>query len=208
MMQNLDISLILVLVNIGISVAAFNNSELFRRFQFNPYTIANKKEWWRFFTHGFIHADYLHLAFNMIALYSFGRYIQAQYTLLFGDKATLYFLCLYFGGMLTAVIPTYERHKKDIWYNSVGASGAVSAVIFAFVIYAPFSFIGVFFIPVPAIVFAVLYVVFSIYADRRGGSNINHSAHLSGAFFGLLFTAIVDRGAYSDLLITIQNLFN
>lgn len=178
------------------------------KLKFNPYNVATKKEWWRFITHGFVHADYLHLAFNMIALYSFGRAIQYYYTELFDGKAIIYFLILYFGGLITASIPSYERHKKDIFYNSVGASGAISSVIFAFIVYSPFSRIGVFFIPMPAIVFAILYVAFSIYADRRGGDNVNHSAHLSGAFFGLLFTAIVDHEAYPNFISQIQNYFN
>ena len=176
------------------------------KLKFNPYMIANKKEWWRFITHGFVHADIVHLAFNMIAFYSFGTIIEQLYQQLFGDKAMLYFLGLYFGGLLTAIVPTYEKHKKDIWYNSVGASGAVSSVVFAFIVYAPFALLGLFFIiPIPAIVFAVLYVIYSFYAGRKGADNINHSAHLSGALFGLLFTAIVDAQAYPHFIEIIKN---
>ncbi len=202
---SITITLVLVLINAGVSFAAFNNQALMDKLKFNPYLIKHRKQWWRFFTHGFVHADIMHLAFNMIAFYSFGRIMEQLYHQLFGEKAILYFLCLYFGGLLTAIIPTYEKHKNDSWYNSVGASGAVSSVIFAFIVYAPFSTIAVFFVPMPAIVFSVLYVAYSIYAGRRGADNVNHSAHLSGALFGLLFTAIVDPQAYPHFIEIIKN---
>lgn len=200
-----SISLILVIANVGISFMAFSNPQLKSRFQFNPYAVAHKKEWWRFFTHGFVHADLMHLAFNMVALYSFGKAVESVYPFVFGDKAILYFLLLYFGGLLVAILPSYEKHRNDIFYNSVGASGAVSAVVFASIVYYPFSKILVFFVPMPAIVFAVLYMIYSFYAGRRGQDNINHSAHISGALFGLFFTAVANPSAYKVFLQQIQD---
>lgn len=205
---NFSVTLGLVIVNVLFSLAAFNNQSLMQRFNFNPYTIQHRKEWWRFITHAFLHADYMHLAFNMLALYSFGNVVEQHiFAPLFHEKAKLYFLALYFGGMLVSVIPTFEKHKKDIWYNAVGASGAVSAVVFCFIVFFPLEEIRVFFFPIPAVVFAVLYTIYSFYAGRKGTDNVNHSAHLSGAAFGILFTLATYPKSAQIFLNQIQSAF-
>jgi len=101
------------------------------------------------------------------------------------------FPLFYLSALVVAILPTYLKHQKDPNYFSLGASGAVSAVLFAFILLAPWSRIVVFVFPMPAIVFAILYVAYSIWMDRRGGDRINHSAHLSGAAYGILFLMIM-----------------
>ncbi len=206
MLSNLSVTLILI-ANVAFSLMAFNTPGLMQRFNFNPYIINERKEWWRFFTHAFLHADYMHLAFNMLALYSFGTIVERTFAVIFEDKAKLYYLALYFGGMLVSVIPTFEKYKKDIWYNAVGASGAVSAVVFCSIVFYPLNQLLVLFIPMPAIVFAVLYTIYSYYAGRRNADNINHSAHLSGAIFGLLFTVATYPKSVQIFLEQLQSVF-
>lgn len=116
-------------------------------------------------------------------------HVEALFTPYIG---ALGFALFYLSAILVAILPTYLRHRRDPSYRSLGASGAVSAVLFAFILVQPWTLIFVFFIPVPAIVYAVLYVGYSIWMDRRGGDNVNHSAHLWGAGYGVLFTVMME----------------
>jgi membrane associated rhomboid family serine protease len=143
----------------------------------------------RFITHGFVHADGGHLIFNMITLFFFGSVIESFYRQYFFD---LGFVLFYLGGLIVAIIPSYLKHKNDHQWASLGASGAVSAVLFAYILFEPWKLIFVFFIPVPAIIFAVLYVAYSIWSGKRGNSHINHSAHLWGAAYGVVMTIILE----------------
>ena len=155
---------------------------------FNPYKIFNHKEWWRFITSGFIHADFMHLFINMFVLYSFGRFVEDYYNQIFFEHGTLYFMLLYLGALIISDAPSYVKHKNNYSYNALGASGAVAAVLFASVLFDPYAKVMVYFIPMPAIVMAVLYVVYEYYMGKKGGDNINHDAHLWGAIFGIIFT--------------------
>lgn len=143
----------------------------------------------RLFTYGLVHADFGHLLFNMITLFFFGRAIEPAFVERIGMVG---YAAFYLSAIVIAIMPTYLRHANDSHYRSLGASGAVSAVLFSFVLFAPWSLIFVFFIPVPAIVYAVLYIGYSIWMDRRGTDNVNHSAHLWGAVYGMLFTVMME----------------
>lgn len=140
-------------------------------------------------THGFIHADMQHLLFNMITLFFFGRAIEPVFAQRIGQIG---FILFYLSAIVVAILPTYMKHRNDSRYRSLGASGAVSAVLFSFILFAPWNLIFVFFIPVPAIVYAVAYVGYSIWMDHRGSDNINHSAHLWGAAYGVMFTLFME----------------
>jgi membrane associated rhomboid family serine protease len=139
--------------------------------------------------HGFVHADWQHLLFNMITLYFFGRHVERMFAPYLGAFG---FALFYLSAILVAILPTWLRHRHDAAYRSLGASGAVSAVLFAFILVQPWTLIFVFFLPVPAIVYAALYVGYSIWMDRQGRDNVNHSAHLWGAGYGVLFTVIME----------------
>lgn len=176
---------LLLAVTIGVSWLAFNNRELLQRLLLWPPAIDRKRQYERLVTHGFVHADGMHLLFNMVTLFFFGRAIEP----VFAERITSAgFLAFYLSAIAVAIVPSWLQHRHDADYRSLGASGAVSAVLFSFILFAPWAMIYVFFIPMPAIVYAVLYVAWSIWMDHKGRDNINHSAHLWGAAYGVLFT--------------------
>lgn len=182
-------TLILIAVTAVVSLLALNNRRIADRLILWPPAIAKKHQYDRLVTHGFIHADFMHLFFNMFTLFFFGRQIEGF--MLRQTGSPWVFPLFYLSALVVAILPTYLKHQKDPNYMGLGASGAVSAVLFAFILLAPWSKILVFVIPMPAILFAVLYVAYSIWMDRRGGDRVNHSAHLAGAAYGLMFTLIM-----------------
>jgi membrane associated rhomboid family serine protease len=154
-----------------------------------PPAITRQREYHRLVTYGVVHADAMHLLVNMLTLFFFGRAMESFFAARLG---TLGFALFYIGGLVASILPTYLKNRANPNYRSLGASGAVSAVLFSFVLLAPWSRIIVLVIPMPAIVYAVLYTGYSIYMDRRGQGNVNHSAHLWGAAYGVLFTLLMD----------------
>jgi membrane associated rhomboid family serine protease len=180
---------IIIAVTVLMSIAAFQNKELESRWIMRPYAVKHHRQWYRFITSGFIHADWTHLIINMLVFYSFASVVYYYYTAYFSAKALWYFILLYLGGMVIADVPTYARYRDQSWYASLGASGAVSAVTFASVLIEPRSMVylmGI--IALPSIVWAIGYLAYSHYMAQRGGDNINHSAHFYGAVFGLIYT--------------------
>lgn len=191
----MSITLAIVILTCLISVSAFTNNRLLEDLLFYPPAIAERRQYYRFITHGLVHADFIHLAFNMIALYSFGEALEKQLfssSCLFGPLGKLFFLLLYIGGLIAASIPDFIKHGRHYHYRSLGASGAVSAVIFSAIVLIPKIPIGFIFIPVdiPGYIFGLAYLLISAFLDKKGGSNINHGAHFWGAIFGLLFTIL------------------
>jgi membrane associated rhomboid family serine protease len=179
----------IIAVTVLMSLAAFQNSELMSRWLMRPYDVKNKRQWYRFITSGFIHANWPHLLINMLVFYSFAIVVYQYYDYYFDSRAIYYFIMLYLGSMIIADLPTYYKFKDQPWYASLGASGAVSGVTFASVLIEPRSMIYLMgMVPLPAILWAVGYLVYSQYMSRRDGDNINHSAHLYGAIFGLIYT--------------------
>lgn len=193
---------LLLAVTIGVSWFAFNNRELLQRLLLWPPAIERKRQYERLLTHGFVHADGMHLLFNMVTLFFFGRAIEPVFA---ARITSIGFLAFYLSAIVVAIIPSWLQHRNDADYRSLGASGAVSAVLFSFILFAPWSLIYVFFIPMPAIVYAVLYVAWSIWMDHKGRDNINHSAHLWGGAYGVLFTLAVEPRAAR---VFVENLLN
>ncbi len=188
---------VLIGITALVSWQAFNNRQLLDRLILWPPAIDRYKQYDRLVTHGFIHADMQHLLFNMITLFFFGRAIEPVFVERIG---VIGFAAFYLSAIVMAIMPTYFRHRHDSHYRSLGASGAVSAVLFSYILFAPWSLIFVFFIPVPAIVYAVAYVGYSIWMDRRGGDNVNHSAHLWGAAYGVMFTLLLEPRVFQHFL--------
>ena len=196
-MDNLILYIILI-STIIISVMAIKDNSLMDKLKFNPSHIINSKEWYRFLSYGFIHADYIHLGVNMWVLWIFGKGIIWNFQYLFDDLANLFFLALYIPAIVISVIPSFSKNKNNIFYNAVGASGAVSAVVYASIILAPTSSLYLFLIPfpIPAWLFGVLYLAYTIIMDKRGNSTIGHSAHLWGAIYGLVFMLLTKPSVY------------
>ncbi len=192
----------LIALTCAVSWIAFNNRKLADRLILWPPAIDKHKQYDRLVTYGFIHADFMHLLFNMMTLYFFGRQIELLMTGLVGAWVYPVF---YVSALVVSILPTYLKNQHNPNYLSLGASGAVSAVLFAFILIAPWQLIFVFFIPLPAIVFAVLYVGYSIWMDRRGGDRINHSAHLAGAAYGVMFLVIMRPQVLQHFLRELQN---
>jgi membrane associated rhomboid family serine protease len=185
-----DITLTIIIVTCVITLTGFRNGKVVDALIFWPPAINKKHQYYRFITCGLIHADYMHLIFNMLTLYFFGTFMEAHYQGELGLQKW-YYLALYIGALIVSNIPTYLKHRNDYNYRSLGASGAVSAVLFAFILLYPWQRIVVLVFPVPAIVYGVLFLVYSAYMSRKGGDNVNHDAHFYGALFGILFTIAV-----------------
>ena len=188
----MTITLFVLIANVLISVSCLQNREYFFKLDFQPYMIQRNKEWYRFLSHAFVHADGFHLVVNMYVLYTFGKTVEVQYGKLFGDLWIPIFLLLYFGGVLFSTIPGYVRNKDNYNYHGVGASGAVSAIVFTYILINPMQPLGLIFIPgfdLPAVAFGLLYLIYEVYMDRNRKSAIAHSAHYFGAIFGVIFTA-------------------
>ena len=182
-------TLIIIAVTCLVSYMAWQNRQLMERLIFWSPAI-KEGQYERFITHGFIHADGMHLLFNMFTFYFFGSFLEGFYRQYFGGAGYVIF---YLAAIVVAMLPSYFKHKNDRNYMSLGASGAVSAVLFAFILFAPWELLYLFgAIPVPAIVFAVAYVWYSIHAHKKANDNVNHSAHLYGGLFGVIITIILE----------------
>ncbi len=182
-------TLILLGITVIASILAFSNDTLMRKWMFNPYMVQHRNEWWRFITSGFIHADFMHLFVNMFVLFGFGQAVEAYYGFVFQGMADYYFVVLYLGALLIAHAPSFAKYKNVPSYNSLGASGAVAAIMFAAIIFQPWAKIYLFgIIGVPGIIMGPLYLFFEYRMGKQGGTNINHDAHFWGAVFGFIFT--------------------
>jgi len=199
------ITLIIVIVTVIVSVAAMRRRELLYRFDLSPARLVHKREYYRIFTHAFLHANYFHLGINMLVLYSFGTYIEQAFAELQSEgvifSAPFFYLLLYMGSIALASLSTIIRYRNDEHYSAVGASGAVSAVVFTYIFFEPLKKIYFYMVlPIPGILFGILYLVYSSYMSRREGDNINHSAHFWGAVVGFLFPILLHPSLFLTFL--------
>ncbi|MBC7849494.1 MAG: rhomboid family intramembrane serine protease, partial [Chitinophagaceae bacterium] len=200
----MSVTLIIIIITCLISFYGFSNQKLVDDLIFYPPAISRNKQWYRFFSCGLIHADMGHLFFNMFALYLFGdgqnkSGVEHSFVMIFGDKGKILYLALYILALAFCLLPTYSKNKNNPEYRSLGASGAVSAVIFVQILLSPMMGIGIIFVPVfiAGFVFGALYLAVSSWLDKRGGGNVNHSAHIFGALFGVVFMIIACK-LFSD----------
>jgi membrane associated rhomboid family serine protease len=193
----------ILIITIASSFFAWNRPDIYQKWILNPYQIKLKGEYWRFITSGFVHLNYMHLFFNMFALFFFGQNV-AYY---FGPRGDLLMVVLYLLGIVVSDIPTYLKYRNMPNYNSLGASGGVAAVVFSSIIFDPLNPISIIFIPIgiPGFVLGALYLVYSYYQGKRMADNINHDAHLYGAIFGLIFTVMLRPGVVLAFVEQISN---
>ena len=194
----MSITLIIIIITVAVSLLAMNNEALMDKFIFHPYSVArDPQQWYRAVTCGFIHADFMHLAFNMFSFYMFGDYVEQFFGMIFGPTGRFFYLLLYVSSLVVCIVPTYHDHKKQYNYHSLGASGAVSAIVFAGIFLQPTMQIGFFFIPpiIPGFVFGPIYLALTVYLSKKGGGSINHSAHLWGSLYGVVFLLIASHFA-------------
>ncbi len=199
------ITFIIIITTGIISIGAFNNTELFDKLKFNAYQIKHSGEKWRFFSYALVHSGWIHLIINMYVLYSFGGVVEQTFTLHFGSIGSLYFVLLYIGGVLFSTLFDFGKHKDNIYYNAVGASGAVSAVVFSSILVYPSGSIFLFPIPfsLPSWVFGIAYLIYSAYMGKKGVDNIGHNAHFWGAIFGIVLTIVIVPNVIQNFFSTI-----
>ncbi len=195
------ITLIIIAVTVLFSIAAFNRQELFYRYNFNPYQIVRRKQWYRLFSHALLHAGWEHLFVNMFVLYSFGNAMEKYFAYYFGHNVLLLYLGLYIGGIIASSIKTLVKQKDNYNYSAVGASGAVSAVVFASIFFAPLNMIYFFaIIPIPGILFGILYLWYSSYMSKRNVDNVGHEAHFWGAVFGFVYPMLLNPSLINNFI--------
>lgn len=184
-------NLFIIALTAIISIGAFNNGSLYNKLILWPKGMNDPKEYYRLLTSGFIHADWNHLIFNMLTLFFFGNGVEAIFSSI---GSPLLFVILYLTAIIISSLPSFIKNRNNSYYRSLGASGGVAAVLFTMVYYNPWDKLYVMFIPMPSIVFGVLYLVYSAYMSKKNIDNINHGAHLWGAIYGLVYAFAFDPG--------------
>lgn len=204
----LSITIVIIIITALVSFAAFRNDRIMNDLIFYPPAVSNNHQYYRFITCGLIHADLGHLIFNMLSLYLFGVMVEGGFGQIFGASGKLLYLLLYVMALVVSILPTYFRNRNNSYYRSLGASGAVSAVVFAGLMMEPNMRVGLFIIPpiIPGFIFGPLYLIISALLDKRGRDNINHSAHIWGALFGVAF--LITAGAMSGRYNAVEEFVN
>ena len=192
----MSITFIIIIITAAVSILAFNREQMKDDLLFWPYYINREGQYYRFITNGVLHADAMHLIFNMVSFYSFGMALENYlFKALFGELSRAMLAVLYITAIVVAVIPDYIKYKDKSYYRSLGASGAVSAIVFAAITIQPNMPIQFFFIPfkIPGFVFGICFLILSASLAKKGGGNIGHSAHFWGSVYGIVFTYITAR---------------
>ncbi|MBX7052733.1 MAG: rhomboid family intramembrane serine protease [Flavobacteriales bacterium] len=207
MLTSSTITFLILAVTIFVSWSAFNRSDLFEKFLHSPYRVKHYKEYYRILSHTLIHADFIHLAFNMYALYAFGGFVEIYFKLHWGSGlGSLLYLLLYVSSAVVATLPSLKKHSDNYGYNSVGASGAVSAILLCYMILNPTAQILLLFIPMPAFVAVFVFFIFEHIMSRSGKTNIAHDAHIWGALSGITFLFIFHPQSMIHFIGTVRNL--
>jgi membrane associated rhomboid family serine protease len=185
----IKITYLIIAVTVVFSLIGFMSVAFRERMIFSPYFVKRNKDYYRFLSSGFLHADLIHLLVNMYVLLHFGQKIEFGYQERFGVKGIYYYCLLYLAGIIISELPSYKKNQDNISYRSLGASGATSAVLFATIAIYPVHelyFFGI--IALPGFVLAIIYLLYSAHMAKRNIGNINHDAHFYGAAFGFIYT--------------------
>ena len=196
-----SITLMLVIIISLTSGMAFYNRDVIEQFQFNAFKIYHKKQFYRLVSHALVHANWEHLIVNMIVLWSFGAVVEHYFKMNFGGNSSYYFLALFVGSVIFSSVWSLIKQRNNYYYNAVGASGAVSAVLFAAIFFNPWEpiyFFGI--LPIPGIIFGLLYLYHSFYMSRKKMDNIGHDAHFLGAIIGFCAPIIIRPSLIWDFI--------
>jgi membrane associated rhomboid family serine protease len=200
------ITYLIIGITAVVSFLAFQNVSLMEKLQFNAAQVVHRKQYYRLISHAFVHVSWTHLIVNMLVLYFFGRNVESYFGYFFGNRAEIYFVVLYIGRMLVSNIWSLIKHQNDYYYNAVGASGAVSAVLFTFIFLDPWEMLYLFaIIPIPGIVFGAGYLIYSYQMGKRKSDNVAHDAHFLGAVFGFVFPIILKPDLFSRFIELLPN---
>lgn len=193
------VTYIIIGITVILSYLCFKDTGLFYKLALIPYRVIKNNQWYRVISHGFIHADTTHLLVNMFTYWSFGTYMENVFQNYgFGTVA---YLGLYLGGMIFASLYDLFKRYDDPYYISIGASGAVSAILFASILFNPWGKILLFaIIPIPGILFGVVYLAYCQYMAKKAGDNINHNAHFYGAVFGFFYPVTLEPSLFLAFL--------
>lgn len=203
------VTLLIIIFTVVLSIAGFNSPNIFHKLLFDPYLVTHKKENYRVISHAFLHGGWMHLLINMYVLWGFGTYVEASFIDQFGGKGILFYLVLYFGGIIASSLPTLQKEGNNPYYRSIGASGAVAAVLFSYILMNPLNtlyFFGI--IPIYAVILGGLYLWYEKYqADRDVQDGIGHDAHYYGAIYGFLVTIMFRPDYILEFFGKISNFF-
>jgi len=199
--MGISITLIIIIFTALISYQGFNRYDFIDKMKHSPVREVRGNEYYRLLTSGFVHADWTHLLVNMFVLYSFGEYIESTIVAWFGNLGKIIYVLLYILNIILANIPTLIRHRDNPSFASIGASGAVSGIVFIFILFQPWAILSLFFvIPVPAIIAGIGYLIYSTWAANKGHGNLDHSAHFAGAIAGMMMISILNFEILPDFL--------
>lgn len=198
----MTITILIIIVTCIVSYKGFTDRSFFEQLKHHPYSESRNGEWYRMISSGFLHADWIHLGINMYVLYAFGSIVEDKYLYAYGDVAgRVIYLALYIVMIILADLPSYFKHKDNSYYGAIGASGAVSGVLFISILAFPWSPLYLYgILKIPAVIFGVLYLAYSSYASKRANDNIGHDAHFYGAVAGMVLTAILIPSTTGEFL--------
>lgn len=202
----MSITLIIVAITCGLTFYAWNKPDLAFKWMFTPYRIKQNNEYYRFLTHGIIHSfqlpnGYFHLGFNMFALYTFGENVEWLLKAFHGEAGIFIYVAIYVAALIVSSIPSYFKYKNDPGYNALGASGAVSAIVFFLIMFFPTSTVYVFVFPMPGFIIGILYIGYSYYMANKNADKVGHEAHLFGALFGIVCAFLVYPNVLSEFFL-------
>ncbi len=205
-MVSFSLTTLLIVVMVGMSLYASNRPELQFKLLMNPYRVKTHHEYYRFLSSGFVHGGFMHLFFNCFALYFFGSNVEYIFQQLFPFWHHALFIALFVLGVIVSDIPTFLKYKNQPGYNSLGASGGVSSVIFSSILFMPTADICLYgILCLPGFILGAIYLVYSYYSAKTSSDNINHDAHFYGAVFGLVFTILIKPRVVFSFVEQIRN---
>lgn len=205
--NNMSIEIVIIILIVITSIAGFNRSDILDKYMFNAYKIIRKKQYVRLVSHGFLHANWTHLLVNVFVLYSFGSILIKYYNYYLSGMGNGLFVILFFSSLIVSSLYSLGKEKNNPYYNSLGASGAVSAVLFSAIFFDPWGKIYLYAVlPIPGIVFGIVYLIFERYSMSKNGDNIAHDAHFYGAVYGFVFPMLFNPNLFFVFLSQFKSL--